>query len=356
MTPDQYRAFRSAAAVIERSTRACIAVEGADRTDYLQGLLTNDVAALGPGDGCYAAYLTPQGRMVADMEVFNLGDRILLDVDRGVKAALVERFDALIFTEDAAVADWSATCVSFGVHGPSALEVTAAALGDPEVGAGAGDPPDVRGLEPHRCRSLPADGASVVAARTDELGVPGVVIVVDRPRADALRRALASAGGRCADPAAGEVVRIESGRPRFPDDMDGETIPLEAGIEQRAISFTKGCYVGQEVVIRILHRGEGRVARKLVGLTIEGAGDGAGPDASAPARGASLRHGGGRVGRVTSAAASPALGRAVALGYLPRELTGPGTRVEVDGPGGKLDGVVTPTPFVPPPPIRTPGA
>lgn len=355
MTPDEYRAFRSAAAVIERSTRACIAVEGADRTDYLQGLLTNDVAALGPGDGCYAAYLTPQGRMVADMEVFNLGDRMLLDVDRSVKAALVERFDALIFTEDAAVADWSATCVSFGVHGPSALEVTAAALGDPEVGAG-GVPPDVRGLEPHRCRSLPADGASIVAARTDELGVPGVVIVVDRPRADALRRTLAAAGGLCADPAAGEIVRIESGRPRFPDDMDGETIPLEAGIEQRAISFTKGCYVGQEVVIRILHRGEGRVARKLVGLAIDGAGAAGGPDASVPARGASLRHGGDRVGRVTSAAASPALGRAVALGYLPRDLTGPGTRVEVDGPGGRLDGVVTPTPFVLPPPVRTAGA
>ena len=392
MLLDHYRALRRAAGVLERAARACIAVGGADRADYLQGLLTNDVAALAPGAGCYAAYLTPQGRLIADMDVFNLGDRLLLDVDAGVRALLAGRFDELIFAEDAAIADWGETHVGYGVHGPAALDVAAAALD--ALGIACDTPAGVRGLEPHGCCRASAEGAGTegaaaagaavegvaaagaavegagtesaaaegqladgepaVVLRTDALGEPGVAVVVPRERGAALHAALRAAGGADVDPAAAETVRIESGLPRFPVDMDGETIPLEAGIEDRAISFTKGCYVGQEVIVRILHRGGGRVARRLVGLALGPAGGPArGPSradaaAAVPERGAALRHGGEPVGRVTSAAASPALGQVIALGYLPRELTEPGTQVEVDVPGGRSGGVVTATPFVEP--------
>ncbi len=342
MLLEHYRALRRAAGVVERAARTCIAVGGADRAEYLQGLLSNDVAALAPGAGCYAAYLTPQGRLIADMDVFNLGDRLLLDVDAGVGPLLLARFDELIFAEEVTIADWSGTCAGYGVHGPAALDVAAAALDALGIACDTG----VRDLAPHGCCRPAAAGETTVVLRTDALGEPGVAVVVPRGRAAALHAALVAAGGADVDDAAAETVRVESGRPRFPVDMDGETIPLEAGIEDRAISFDKGCYVGQEVIVRILHRGGGRVAKRLVGLALGPAAGAAG--AALPEPGAAVRHEGEPVGRVTSAAASPALGQAIALGYLPRELAAAGTQVEVDLPAGRGAGVVTATPFVEP--------
>ena len=131
-----------------------------------------------------------------------------------------------------------------------------------------------------------------------------------------------------------EAVRIESGVPLFGRDMDEETIPLEAGIESRAISFTKGCYVGQEVIIRVMHRGHGRVARKLVGLTIDG-------DA-VPEIGAVIRAGDREIGRVTSSTSSPALKRPIALGYVHRDFLEPGTKVTI----GAATAEVSALPFV----------
>lgn len=116
----EYRALRAGAAVIRRVDRGQLLVAGPDRADFLQGLLTNDVLALRSGSGCYAAYLTPQGRMVADMDVFSLPQHMLLDVDAGSAPSLAARLDGLIFTEEASVADWSPTRDSFGVHGPQA--------------------------------------------------------------------------------------------------------------------------------------------------------------------------------------------------------------------------------------------
>lgn len=344
MRQDEYRAIRQGAAVIRRGHRGLLAVDGPDRAEFLQGLLTNDVAALGDGAGCYAAHLTPQGRMVADMDVFNLDGRLLLDVDAALAPALAARLDGLIFTEEAAVADWSGTHVSRGVHGPAAREAAAAAL--ERLGAGREAVAGIRALEPHGCLPVVAGGRTTLVMRGDELGVPGLVLVADPADAGPLGAALAKAGAVEIDAATAEIVRVESGRPAFPGDMDTETIPLEAGIEARAISLTKGCYVGQEVIIRVLHRGGGRVARKLVGLALETAGGAA--DAGVPARGARLRHDGQPVGEVTSAAGSPALGYAIALGYLPRALAQAETRVQVELDGGRADAVVTPLPFVDP--------
>lgn len=346
MKSDAYYAIRHGAAVIRRSDRGLIAVDGPDRADYLQGLLTNDVAALGNGAGCYAAYLTPQGRMVADMDVFSLDGRMLLDVSAAVAPVLAARLDSLIFTEDATVADWTGTHVSHAVHGPQALDVAGAAL--ERLGAGREAASGVRGLGPHRCLTVSADGMAVVAARGDELGVPGLSLVTERDSAEALRAALVTAGGVEIDAATTEVVRVESGRPAFPADMDTETIPLEAGIEGRAISLAKGCYVGQEVIIRVLHRGGGRVARKLVGLTLDLADGAAGQEVSVPNRGVRLHHDGQPVGEVTSAVVSPALGGVIALGYLPRALAEAGTRVDVELDGGLTAAVVTAVPFVEP--------
>ena len=346
MKSDEYRTIRHGAAVIRRTDRGLIAVEGPDRADFLQGLLTNDVAALGDGAGCYAAYLTPQGRMVADMDVFSLDERLLLDVDAAVAPVLAARLDSLIFTEEATVTDWSGTHVSYGVHGPAALEVAGAALD--RLGAVLAAASGVRGLGPHGCLQAAADGMTTIIARSDELGVPGLALVAERDGAAALRSALVSAGGEEIGAATAEVVRVESGRPAFPADMDTETIPLEAGIEGRAINLTKGCYVGQEVIIRVLHRGGGRVARKLVGLTLGTPGSGADSQLAVPARGTRIQHDGQPVGEVTSAVVSPVLGCVIALGYVPRALAETGTRVDVEQGGGRTAAVVTQVPFVDP--------
>ena len=143
------------------------------------------------------------------------------------------------------------------------------------------------------------------------------------------------------DATAGDVIRVENGRPVFPTDLGGGVIPLEAGIEDRAISFTKGCYVGQEVIIRILHRGQGRVARRLTGLKLASS-----DVASSPSVGAILWSGDKEVGRLTSVALSPAVGSLVALGYVAREHLETGTVLEADAPSGRSTVVVTKLPFV----------
>ena len=152
---------------------------------------------------------------------------------------------------------------------------------------------------------------------------------------NALETALGAAGVVEADEPTAEAIRIEAGVPVFHRDMDEETIPLEANIESRAISFSKGCYVGQEVVIRVLHRGHGRVARRLVGLLIDGV--------QVPPRGSVIRSGDREIGRVTSSTLSPALKRAIALGYAHRDFLEPGTKVTVENAPAE----VTALPFVP---------
>ena len=332
MNADEYRALRDGAGFSDRTDRGRIVVTGNDRAEYLQGLLTNDVTALGDGAGCYAAYLTPQGRMLADLHLFNVGDRILLDVDGAVRAQLIERFEALVFTEDVRVTDLTESWTSYGVHGPGAPGVVGTAVAASEL----------RDLTVYHSRQVPFLDTTALVARTDELGVTGYALFVDRPRGPGLREALIAAGAVGVTPAALEVARVEAGRPAFRIDMDEQTIPLEAGIEDRAICFDKGCYVGQEVIVRILHRGQGRVARKLVGLKLSQAGTAA----AVPQRGAAVWSGDAEVGRVTSAVLSPALGTPIALGYVARGLAETGTRVEVTVDEGRAGAVVSALPFV----------
>jgi folate-binding protein YgfZ len=181
-------------------------------------------------------------------------------------------------------------------------------------------------------------GVSAILVRSDEIGLAGFDLFVDAARADALRDALRRAGTIDVGGDVAEVVRIEAGRPAFGKDMTTDTIPLEAGIEDRAISMTKGCYVGQEIIVRVLHRGHGRVARRLVGLTLDAS-------APVPAEGATIASGDREIGAVTSATSSPALGRPIALGYVHRDFVAPGTVVRI----GETSAVVTGTPFVPQP-------
>jgi folate-binding protein YgfZ len=321
-----YDAARRRAGLIERTDRGRIVVSGKDRASYLQGLLTNDVVALGAGEGCYAAYLTPQGRMITDLWVYELGDVILLTLSRDVKDLVLAKLDQFIFTEDVQLGDVTDTFAHVAIVGPEA-----AALLAPLVGL---DRDAIARLREHGNLRAQFEGQPAIVLQVSDTGEPGFDVLVDRAAAGAVRQRLLEAGAVELDERAREALRIEAGVPRFHADMDEETIPLEAGIESRAISLTKGCYVGQEVIIRVLHRGHGRVARRLVGLTFEG--DGLSP------RGEEIQADGKRIGEVTSSSWSPALQRVIGLGYVHRDFVSPGTRVSVHGTAAQ----VTALPFV----------
>jgi tRNA-modifying protein YgfZ len=322
-----YDAARRRAAFIDRSDRGRIVVSGADRASYLQGLLTNDVVAVKAGQGCYAAYLTAHGRMIADLHVYELGDVMLLTLAGEVKDTVLAKLDQFIFSEDVQLGDVTDTFAQIAVVGPGAAQAVVDALGSVTADA-------LSGLAAHGNTRAEWSGGAAIIVRIVDAGQPGFDVFVDRPHADALAAALAANGAAQIDAATADALRIEAGVPLFHRDMDEDTIPLEAGIESRAISFTKGCYVGQEVIIRVLHRGHGRVARKLVGLVVDGE--------SVPAGGATIRSGDREIGAVTSSTASPALKRPIALGYVHRDFVEPGTAVTI----GDAPAQVAALPFV----------
>lgn len=324
-----YDAARHGAGIVDRSDRARVVIAGADRRSYLHGLLTNDIAALGAGQGCYAAYLTAQGRMISDLWVYELGDVVLLSFSRDVKATVVSKLDQFVFSEDVQIGDVTDTFGHIAVIGPRSAAVAAAAL--PSVSTGT-----LAALPEHGNLRTEFGGNAAIVLRVTDTGEPGFDMLVSAPQQHALVSALRAAGAIDVSTGVAEAIRIEAGIPRFHRDMDEETIPLEAGIESRAVSFTKGCYVGQEVIVRVLHRGHGRVARKLVGLDVDG------PDGLVPQSGAIVKVEEREIGQVTSGAMSPALNRPIALAYLHREYVEPGTRVAVD----HSPAVVTALPFV----------
>jgi tRNA-modifying protein YgfZ len=339
-SPEQYRALREGAGLMDRSDRGRLLLTGEDRRTYLQGLLTNDIAALTAGTGCYAALLTPQGRMIADMRVLELGDAIAIDLEGCVRETVRDRLDQFIFSEDAQVIDITDARAQLGVYGRSAAAVVAQALRTiTQLEDRAPSSAEIEAMSLHANARWDRDGSPMVLVRSDDLGVAGFEVFADSQRAEVIRQALHAAGASDVDRETAEVCRIEAGRPLFGVDMDEDTIPLEAGIEDRAISLTKGCYVGQEIIIRVLHRGHGRVARRLVGLTLEATD-------SVPAHGDAIRSGEREIGRVTSAAISPTVGRAIALGYVRRDFTQPGTAVKVVTSRGEEIAAITELPFV----------
>ncbi len=301
--------------------RRAIGVAGRDRASFLHGLLTNDIQALQPGTGCYAAWLTPQGRMLTDLHVLESGDMILLDVPVEQHAATLARLDQFLFSEDVQLADLGQSLNPTWIHGPTAASILEQVS-------------DLSGLSAwvvYQNARADIGGTSVVVTRIDQLGVPGFCVYAAADEVVAVARALEGAGATRVSHDGITAARIEAAYPLFGVDMTEDTIPLEAGITARAISLTKGCYVGQEVIIRVLHRGQGRVARRLVSLAIE---DGV------PTNGAHVFAGEREIGWITSATRSVRRGP-IALGYLHRDFLAPGTAVDVAVDGHRCPARVT---------------
>jgi folate-binding protein YgfZ len=303
LVPDigsEYRIITTGAGWVDKSARGRLRFDGRDAVPFLQALVSNDVDALAPGQGVYATYLTPQGRMITDLRIYRRDGHLVVNVPDGRAAQLAAAFDMLIFAEDVAVTDVTGSTTQIGVLGARAAEVVGRALG---LDAGA-----LGALAP--LATLGSDEQFVV--RADDVDVPSFDVIAPATNRAAIVERLTDAGAAPVSPELVEALRIDAGRPLFGVDMNEDTIPLEAGLLDRAISTTKGCYVGQEIIIRVLHRGGGRVAKRLVRVELD-------PSITLPpSPGSPLIESGSETGVVTSAAISPSTGRVVALGYVRR--------------------------------------
>ena len=297
----EYAALRDGAALLDLGFRTVVQAVGPDRVTFLQGMLTNDVAGLGPGAGCPALLLTIQGRVTADVRVAALADALVLEVDVRARAAFIEALGSLIIADDVELLEPSAPLALVALDGGRATAVL----------------PEAATLAPWAHVEVQLAGAPVRVQRASEVHGPGFLLHVPAAAAPAVWDELVTRGARPCGMEALEGRRVEVGVPRVGLDMDGGTLALEVPVEE-ALSATKGCYLGQEVVARGTARGH--VNRRLVGLTLEGV---------QPPPGAPLARDGKECGRLTSVAHSFGTGCLAALGLVRREYWEPGTELVV---------------------------
>jgi len=288
-TAADVQVLETACGLVDRSERGKLALTGTEAKSYLTGQVTNDIEALEPGTGCYAAFLTHKGKMQGDLRVLHLGHELLLDTERPALQALFNLIRRSTIGFDAELHKRTVERGLLSLIGPNARAVT-----------GAASLPDAE----HANARVDIDRTPAVAVVTDV----GIDLVCDGAQTGALRDALVARGAVVVDEAAAECLRIARGRPRYGVDLDDTTIPQEAGLNERAVSFTKGCYVGQETVARLHYKGKPN--RHLRGLRL-----------SAPAQtGDRLVVSGGdkEVGQLGSVAVHPILGP-IALAIVRRE-------------------------------------
>jgi tRNA-modifying protein YgfZ len=331
-TSADYAVLRGDAAVADRATRLRMTFAGDQAAATLTGLLTNDVLALQPGHGQYAAALTPKGKLLADVRVFRfLSGEFVVDVPEAAAAGFVAMVRKYVNPRLAKYTDVSASLGCVGVAGPHARSVIAHAL--------ACSPATFDLLPPYASADVPFGDALVTVARAADYGVDGFDCFVAAEQASAMREALLASGATRVDAAAFETVRIEGGRPAYGTDMNEETLSQEARLDLLdAISLTKGCYTGQEVVARLHFRGH--VNKLLRGLQIDAA-----PETAMRVLGGDARvfNGDTDLGDVRSRAISPRLGT-IALAMIRREAE-PGMAVTVRAEQGDLAATVVDLPF-----------
>ncbi len=315
----EHAALRESAGVVDLSFRSRICLTGADRARFLHGQVTNDVNRLRAGEGCYAAITTAKGKMESDVNIYALQDELLLDFEPGLTQKISQRLEKFIVSDDVQIVDVAPLYGLLSVQGPKAGDVVKALGVFPELPAKEFQSVKISDSmlgEIYLMNRTREPGTAGVSPARFDLFVPtdslGAV-------ADKLIAAAKSLGGRACGWDALEIARIESGVPRFSADMDESNIPLECGIEARAVSYKKGCYIGQEVINRI--HSIGHVNRELHGLRL------ADDLKRLPAKGDKLFHDGKEVGYITSSVKSPTLNANLALGYVRREANAPGTEL-----------------------------
>lgn len=307
-----YRSLTEGCGLLDHSERGKLALTGSEAKDFLQGQVTNDVVALEPGQGCYAAFLTHKGKMRGDLRVLDLGPELFLDCERVALQELFTLIRRFKLGRDVELHKRTLERGLLSLIGPEARAVAGA-------------------------EALPATEHANVASEIAEARVwliatdRGVDVLCDAGDTTSVRSVLEQAGAAAVPEAAAEVLRVETGRPRYGVDLDASVIPQEAGLNDRAVSFTKGCYVGQETVARLFYKGKPN--RHLRGLRLSSVAQG----------GDELRLGEKAVGRLGTVAVSPVHGP-IGLALVRREAA-PGDALEVGD--GDVTAEVVALPFDP---------
>jgi tRNA-modifying protein YgfZ len=315
----EYATLRESCGVVDRSERGKLALTGAGAVEFLNGQVTNELIGLSSGEGCYAAFLTHKGKMLGDLRILSVGENageLLLDTERGALQALFDIIRRFKVGYDVELHKRTLESSLLSLLGPDAGKVVTKtfALDEAQLSA-----------QEHSHLLAHLGQTPVRLIRTDL----GIDALFEGGALEVVRDALEVAGAISVSQAAAEIVRVEHGRPRYGIDLDESTIPQEAGLNQRAVSFTKGCYVGQETVARLYYKGKPN--RHLRGLRLS--------EPSEP--GAALTLGERSVGSLGSYVLSPRLGP-IGLALVRREAE-PGTTVSVGEQGA--DAVVVELPF-----------
>jgi folate-binding protein YgfZ len=324
----EYQALRLRAGLFDRSLRGKLRITGSDRLPFLHGMVTNDVKGLPEGRGAYAAIVTVKGKMVGDARILRRREDLLVDTEPGVQGAVSEHLNKHLISEDTEIHDVTQALALFSLVGPRAWESLCLVLG-----------PLPSGLDEHQHEERSFGGVTCtwVGTRLGDLEGVDVFLPAEQAASFALA-ALDQARGAGLAPVgfeAMEIARVEAGLPRYGQDMGEDTLPLEANLEARAVSYSKGCYVGQEVIARVHYRGH--TNRTLTGILFS--------EGSPPAQGTPLFKEVGEprpLGVITSAVRSPRAGGVLCLGYLRREHLAAGTLVKTSE--GR-EGRVTPLPL-----------
>jgi aminomethyltransferase len=319
---EEVRLIRREAGWIDRSARGRIALKGPERLAFLQALLTNDVLKIQPHQGVYGFFLTNKGRIVSDARVYPLEEKVLLDVEPGTRDAVLAYLDKYHFTEKIEMEDETATLSQIGLFGMKAVQVFDFLFPGQEF--------------PQELEIVPGnlEGSELTAVGNILSGGPGLDLFVPSEKAELLVEKLTALHVKPIGWDALEIARMESGIPRFGIEMTENTIPLETGLGKKGISFSKGCYIGQEIIARIDARGE--PAKRLVGFSIEG---------EPPAPGTAVRQKDRQVGTIVSSLRSPSLrGRPIAMGYVQKDVE----ELDQDLFAGDTKIWIVPRPFYPP--------
>jgi folate-binding protein YgfZ len=314
----EYAAVRErGAGVIDLSNRGRILVGGSEAVPFLNGLITNDMKTLAENTWMPAAFPNVQGRLIASVRVVRLSDEetngkvspvFLIDTEAATHKRVLKTIERFTLAGDFRVSDISCDTAQLSVQGNKALKVIGSVLGE-----------KAESIAPFQATRLQWQQTEVTVIRATHTAADGFELLVDSAQADSSWEALQNAGARPVGYDAFDILRIEAGVPRYGVDMDETNVVTETALDD-AVSYSKGCYVGQEIIARIKYRGH--VAKKLTGLALE--------QTAKVESGAVIKSGDGReAGRITSATYSPHLGKTIALGYLKYDYLAPGTSVKI---------------------------
>lgn len=305
-----YTALHDAAAWLDISTRARIRAAGEDRLRLLHAIASNPVADLSPGQGTWAFFLNAQGRIQADSRIFVSEGHVLIDCEPEVRQSLFDHIENYVIMDDVELADATEATRAIAVEGPKADDLARRAFGDVVP-------------EPAPYAHRESDGVQFL--RVSLTGQPGLWIIAPADRGDEVAGKIESAGGQAASADDFQLVRVESHHPRFGEDYFNTNIPHETGLFG-AFSFTKGCYLGQEIVERV--RSQGQVNKLLAALELD--------TDEPPPRGTSVEHDGREVGKLTSPVFSPLENKVLCFGILRRAAAEPGAEITVGDIRGRV--------------------